>query len=152
MYVKRQTPAWREIWYDGKGGFCGVTNVADSKLRILLSVTLKKRRAAAEMASSIQEMARKSAVQHILARDMPESEKTTELPTREFVALLASSTMTRTNALSSTTYFALADSRMEARPREVLTEPIASYADKMPKWAELEKIPYFATCMKEGLL
>jgi cytochrome P450 len=82
---------------------------------------------------------------------MPESEKATKRLTGEFIAILAGGTMTTARALSTITYFTLADPKIEARLRESLAEAMAGYPDKIPRWAELEKIPYLMACVKEGL-
>ena len=94
---------------------------------------------------------RNTLVQHLLTSDMPESEKGTKRLTGEFIAILAGGTMTTARSLSTITYFALANPHIEARLRESLAEVMAGYPDKMPKWSDLEKIPYLAACVKEGL-
>jgi cytochrome P450 len=93
----------------------------------------------------------KSLAQHLLASDMPESEKTTQRLAGEFIAILAGGTMTTARALATITYFVLADPQIENQLRETLAEPMAGYPDNVPRWAELEKIPYLAACVKEGL-
>ncbi|KAI0163255.1 cytochrome P450 [Pestalotiopsis sp. NC0098] len=48
-------------------------------------------------------------------------------------------------------YFVLADLSVEKRLREDLKEATAKYPAEVPRWADLEKIPYLAGCIKEGL-
>ncbi|KAK3349178.1 putative cytochrome P450 [Lasiosphaeria hispida] len=108
----------------------------------------KKRRLVGEPVSSTRA---NTLAQHILASDLPESEKTTQRLAGEFIAILAGGTMTTARALATITYFVLADRRIEIQLREALAETMAGYPDKVPRWAELEKIPYLAACVKEGL-
>ena len=90
-------------------------------------------------------------IQHLLASDMPESDKATERLTGEFIAMLAGGTMTTARALATITFFTVADPRIEVRLRESLAEAMSGYPERVPKWAELEKIPYLHACIREGL-
>jgi cytochrome P450 len=82
---------------------------------------------------------------------MPESDKATKRLTGEFIAILSGGTMTTARALSTITYFVIADPKVEAQLRECLAELMNGYPEKVPKWAELEKIPYLHACVREGL-
>lgn len=82
---------------------------------------------------------------------MPESEKATGRLLGEFIAILSGGTMTTARTLATITYFVLANPHIEARLRESLAQPMAAYPEKVPRWAELERIPYLAACVKEGL-
>ncbi|KAM5349174.1 hypothetical protein ACJ41O_008997 [Fusarium nematophilum] len=93
----------------------------------------------------------KTLIEHLLDSDMPESEKETSRLTGEFIAILSGGTMTTARALSTITYFVLADPEIERKLREALAEPMAKYPEVMPRWADLERIPYLAACVKEGL-
>jgi cytochrome P450 len=106
----------------------------------------KKRRLDGKM---VQGGRQSTLIEHLLDSDMPESEKATKRLTGEFIAILSGGTMTTARTLSTITYFVLANSHIQARLREALTEAMAGYPDKLPKWAELEKIPYLAACVKE---
>jgi cytochrome P450 len=91
-------------------------------------------------------------IQHLLASDLlPEAEKTTQRLTGEFIAILAGGTMTTARALTTITYFVLADPAIEARLREALAPVMRGYPEAVPRWAELERIPYLAACVREGL-
>jgi len=59
--------------------------------------------------------------------------------------------MTTARALATTTYFVLADPEIKRKLSESLSEIMAGYPDSVPKWSDLEKIPYLAACIKEGL-
>ncbi|KAF4978236.1 hypothetical protein FZEAL_5341 [Fusarium zealandicum] len=100
---------------------------------------------------SIETGQQKTLIEHLLDSDMPESEKETSRLTGEFIAILSGGTMTTARALSTVTYFVLADPNIERQLRESLEESMRGYPDKIPRWADLEKIPYLHACVKEGL-
>lgn len=93
----------------------------------------------------------KTLIQHLLQSDMPESDKGTERLTGEFIAILSGGTMTTARALGTITYFVLEDAKIRTRLSECLAEVMEGYPEKLPKWADLEKIPYLQACVKEGL-
>ncbi|KAI4592711.1 hypothetical protein KJ359_010470 [Pestalotiopsis sp. 9143b] len=88
---------------------------------------------------------------HILRSDLPASEKDAPRLKREAFALLAAGTITTAGTLTLIVYFILADPSVEKRLREDLREATAKYPAEVPRWADLEKIPYLAGCIKEGL-
>ncbi|KAH8887959.1 putative cytochrome P450 [Thozetella sp. PMI_491] len=90
-------------------------------------------------------------VQHLLTSDMPESEKRTARLLGEFIGVLSAGTMTTSRALSTITYFVLADKNIEETLRASLAEIMTGYPAKSPTWAELERIPYLFGCVREGL-
>ena len=109
----------------------------------------KKRR---KEGKTVQGDARNTLIEHLLTSDMlPESEKATSRLTGEFIAILSGGTMTTARTLSTITYFVLADSTIQEKLREALAGPMSGYPEKMPRWADLERIPYVAACVKEGL-
>lgn len=94
---------------------------------------------------------RSSIFHSILLSDLPEPEKDPARLKREAFALLAAGTITTAGTLTLVTYFILANPTIEKRLREDLKEATACYPEQMPRWADLEKIPYLTGCIKEGL-
>lgn len=102
---------------------------------------------------------RGSLVRYILSSaDMPPSEKSTARLARELMLILGAGTVTTMRALNLVTFHVLSNKHIEARLREDLKQVMAEYrpksgvqAARMPTWAELEKRPYLAACIKEGL-
>lgn len=92
-----------------------------------------------------------SLVRYILSSDLPDSEKSTERLGRELMLILGAGTATTTRALNLVTYYAVANPHIEARLRRDLAEVTKGYPEEMPRWSEVEKIPYVAACIKEGL-
>ncbi|MCJ1423294.1 hypothetical protein MMC29_001176 [Sticta canariensis] len=88
---------------------------------------------------------------HILRSGLPESEKDPARLKREAFGLLAAGTITTTGTLALITYFILENPTIEKRLREDLKEVTACYPKEVPRWADLEKIPYLTGCIKEGL-
>lgn len=82
---------------------------------------------------------------------MPEPEKDPARLKREAFALLAAGTITTAGTLALITYFILENPTIEKRLREELKEVTACYPKEVPRWADLEKIPYLTGCIKEGL-
>ncbi|KAH8896133.1 putative cytochrome P450 [Thozetella sp. PMI_491] len=90
-------------------------------------------------------------IQHLLASDMPESEKATSRLLGEFIAILSGGTMTTARALSTITYFVLANPSIATKLAASLEGPMSKYPETTPRWAELENIPYLRACIQEGL-
>ena len=94
---------------------------------------------------------KRSIFHHILTSDLPEPEKDPARLKREAFALLAAGTITTAGTLALITYFVLENSTIQNRLREDLKEVTACYPGQVPRWADLEKIPYLTGCIKEGL-
>ncbi|KAI1869857.1 hypothetical protein JX265_003309 [Neoarthrinium moseri] len=88
---------------------------------------------------------------HILRSDLPESEKDPARLKREAFALLAAGTITTAGTLTTITYFILANPEIEKRLRVELKRVTDCYPNQVPRWTDLEKIPYLTGCIKEGL-
>ncbi|KAL4947493.1 cytochrome P450 [Aspergillus filifer] len=82
---------------------------------------------------------KKQSVFHdILRSELPPSEKD-------------SGRLKREATLSLITYFILADPEVEKRLREELKGTACGFPEVVPRWADLEKLPYLQGCIKEGL-
>lgn len=112
---------------------------------------IEKIKAEIAMSDESEEPDKTSVFHYILRSDLPESEKDPQRLKREAFALLAAGTITTSATLTIITYFVLADPKIEKRLREDLAEITKCYPNDVPGWADLEKIPYLAACVKEGL-
>ncbi|KAK6836418.1 cytochrome P450 [Apiospora arundinis] len=92
-----------------------------------------------------------SAFHHVLCSDLPETEKTTDRLNREAFALLSAGATTTAGNCTFVTYFVLKQPQVEIRLREELREATQGFPDRVPRWAELEKLSYLTACIKEGL-
>ncbi|KAK2590015.1 hypothetical protein QQS21_012303 [Conoideocrella luteorostrata] len=90
-------------------------------------------------------------IEHLLASEMPEAEKMTARLTGELIAILAGGTMTTARALSTITYFALADPCIGAQLRESVSQAMKGFPGVTPRLVELERVAYLTACVKEGL-
>lgn len=104
-------------------------------------------------AETVHKNIKSSLVRYILSSDIPESEKSTERLGRELMLVLGAGTATTTRALNLVTYYVLANPEIEQRLRNELKDSGVThgYPSEMPKWLEVEKLPYLAACIKEGL-
>ncbi len=94
----------------------------------------------------------KTSIFHELLRsDLPDSEKDTSRIKSEAFALLAAGVVPTTGAIKLILYYILANPHIETRLREELKYIMAGFPEKVPSWAELEKLPYLTGCIKEGL-
>lgn len=71
--------------------------------------------------------------------------------TGEFIGVLSAGTFTTARTLVTLIYYILADPEVEARLREAVREPMRGYPEQVPRWLDLEKIPFLAAVIKEGL-
>jgi len=94
---------------------------------------------------------KESVFHHLLASDIPESEKSTARLQAESMVILIAGTVTSAHTLSMIVYHVLSDPRKEKRLREDLREVMACYPAQNPRWVDLEKIPYLQACIKESL-
>jgi cytochrome P450 len=100
---------------------------------------------------SHKETDHKTLIEQLLSSEMPESEKSTTRLTGEFISIISAGTFTTARTLVTAVYYIVADPQIEAKLREAFADPMAEYPGKTPRWFDLEKIPYLAACVKEGL-
>ncbi|KAF3808507.1 Cytochrome P450 monooxygenase sdnH [Colletotrichum gloeosporioides] len=101
--------------------------------------------------SKDDENTKSSIFHHILRSDLPEAEKATDRLNREAFALLAAGTITTAGTMTLITYFVLENPNIEKRLRQDLHQVTACYPETVPRWADLEKVPFLTACIKEGL-
>lgn len=82
---------------------------------------------------------------------MPESELADERLAKEAQVLLGGGTASTARTLGFISYYVLANSHIHTRLKEELKEPMATYPEHVPSWAELERLPYLQALIKEAL-
>ncbi|KAL8687875.1 MAG: hypothetical protein Q9218_006071 [Villophora microphyllina] len=92
-----------------------------------------------------------SLFRHILNSDMPESERSDERLSKEAQVLLAAGTATTARTLTTISYYILARPQIRARLEHELQDTMARYPERVPSWADLERLPYLQALIKEGL-
>ncbi|KAL9586172.1 MAG: hypothetical protein Q9212_001093 [Teloschistes hypoglaucus] len=92
-----------------------------------------------------------SVFHHLLTSDIPESERSTSRLLAESMVLIIAGTFTSAHTLSMIVYHALSNPKIEKRLRNDLKDVMAGYPGKMPRWADLEKVPYLQATIKEAL-
>jgi len=95
--------------------------------------------------------ARVSLFQYIVNSDMPESELSTDRLAKEAQVLLGAGSASTARTIDFIVYYIVADERVRARLQDELREIMSVYPDKVPAWAELEKLSYLQAIIKEGL-
>ncbi|KAI4204461.1 MAG: hypothetical protein LQ350_001218 [Teloschistes chrysophthalmus] len=92
-----------------------------------------------------------SVFHHLLTSDIPESERSTSRLLAESMVLIIAGTFTSAHTLSMIVYHALSNPKIEKRLRNDLKDVMAGYPGQMPRWADLEKVPYLQATIKEAL-
>lgn len=82
---------------------------------------------------------------------MPESELSNERLAKEAQVLLGGGTASTARTLGFVSYYVLANPRFKARLQEELKEPMATYPERVPSWAELERLSFLQALIKEAL-
>ena len=88
---------------------------------------------------------------HIVNSEMPESELHEDRLTQEGQTIIGAGTISTARALDFMSYHIIANERIRTTLKEELVDIMAGYPDKVPTWAELEKLPYLTAIIKEGL-
>lgn len=88
---------------------------------------------------------------HIINSDMPESELSNERLGKEAQVLLGAGTASTARTLGHISYFILANSSIRSRLEAELRELMAKYPKVVVTWAELEKLSFLQSLIKEGL-
>ena len=82
---------------------------------------------------------------------MPESERSDERLAKEAQVLMGGGTASTARTLSFISYYLLARPNIRSKLEQELKEPMAKYPEKVPTWAELERLPYLQAIIKEAL-
>lgn len=104
-----------------------------------------------EISQSKQDLSGASVFHHLLSSDIPESEKSTDRLRAESMILLLAGTLAGAHTLTFVVFYVLANPQVEKRLRAELQPAFKDYPKKVPRWADLEKLPYLRGCLKEAL-
>ena len=99
----------------------------------------------------MDENATSSIFRHIVSSDMPDSERSVERLSREAMVLFGAGTATTARTMGFMSYYILNNSHMRERLGNELKDIMADYPQNLPKWSDLEKLPYLQAIIKEGL-
>ena len=92
-----------------------------------------------------------SLFRHIVESEMPESELSVDRLSKEAQVLLGAGTVSTARTLDLICYYVLANENIKATLQNELKEVMSGYPEKVPSWADLEKLPYLQALIKEGL-
>lgn len=82
---------------------------------------------------------------------MPESESSDERLAKEAQVLLGGGTASTARTLGFISFYILANPEIKAKLRQELEEPMSDWPERIPSWAELERLPFLQALIKEGL-
>jgi cytochrome P450 len=82
---------------------------------------------------------------------MPESEKSEQRLIKEAQLLLAGGTFTSSRTIGFATYYILSRPELRSRLETDLRNPMATWPEVVPTWADLEKLPLLQAIIKESL-
>lgn len=92
-----------------------------------------------------------SLFRHIFDSDMPESELSVSRLCKEAHVLLGAGATTVSRTLDLISFYTLANENVRSTLRIELEDVMKTYPEKVPSWAELEKLSYLQALIKEGL-
>jgi cytochrome P450 len=82
---------------------------------------------------------------------MPESEKSEERLAKEAQVLLGGGTASTARTIGFASFYILSRPELRARLQSELREPMSGWPDRVPTWAELERLPLLQAIIKESL-
>lgn len=88
---------------------------------------------------------------HIVTSDMPTSEQSVERLTREAMVLFGGATGTTPHTLTLISYYILSNPKIEERLKDDLAPLMLDFPKNLPRWTDLEGLPYLHAIVKEGL-
>lgn len=94
---------------------------------------------------------RNSIFRHMLAFNLPESDLSTDRLTKEAQVLLGAGTVSSARTLDILTFYVLNNEAWRQRLQDELAPRMRYYPEKVPTWAELEKLPFMQALLKETL-
>lgn len=101
--------------------------------------------------AQIEEKHTNSLFRHVLNSDMPESEKSEERLTGEAQVMLGGGTVTTARTLGFASYYILSRPEIRTRLETEVKQVMADWPQRVPEWAELEKLPFLQGIIKESL-
>ena len=112
---------------------------------------VKKEKADSENGNGDGLKAHTSLFHHILGSEMPESELSDERLVKEAQVLMGGGTASTARAIAYISYYILAKPQICSRLQEDLKPVMATYPQRIPALAELERLPYLQALIREGL-
>lgn len=92
-----------------------------------------------------------SLFRHIFDSEMPESELSVNRLSKEAQVLFSAGATTVPRTLDVISFYILANENVRSTLRIELEDAMKMYPEKVPSWAELEKLSYLQALIKEGL-
>lgn len=87
----------------------------------------------------------------ILNSDMPESERSVTRLSREAQTLFGAGTVSAARTMSFASYYILSQPKIRMMLENEVADVMAEWPDKVPTWAELDRLPYLQAIIKESL-
>ena len=88
---------------------------------------------------------------HIVASDMPESERSEERLAKEAQIILGAGTVTVSRTMAYASFYILSRPELRAELEAELREPMSDWPARVSTWAELERLPLLQAIIKESL-
>ncbi|KAF1963154.1 cytochrome P450 [Byssothecium circinans] len=92
-----------------------------------------------------------SIFRHILTSDLPESDLSVERLSREAQVLLGAGTVSSARTMDFLSFYIMKNEAYRKRLQDELAPVMQDYPEKIPSWAELEKLPFMQALLKETL-
>jgi cytochrome P450 len=87
---------------------------------------------------------------HIVNSEMRQSEISDDRLVKEAQVLLGGGTASTARTLGFISYYILANPQIRQKLQDELEHPMNGWPEKIPSWADLEKLPYLQALIKEG--
>lgn len=82
---------------------------------------------------------------------MPESERSPERLAKEAQVLLGGGTASTARTIAFASFYIVDRPDIRSRLRDELRETMAGWPERVPSWAELERVTYLQAIIKESL-
>ncbi|TVY39771.1 Cytochrome P450 monooxygenase [Lachnellula occidentalis] len=92
-----------------------------------------------------------SLLRFLVNSDLPESELSVDRLSKEAQVLLGAGTVSTARTLDFICYYVLANKGIQTKLQDELRDIMANYPEQIPSFVQLEKLPYLASLIKEGL-
>lgn len=112
---------------------------------------VRKEKADSNNGNGYGSKAHTSLFHHILSSEMPESELSDERLAKEAQVLMGGGTASTARTIAYISYYILAKPHICSRLQGELKPAMATYPQRVPSLAELERLPYLQALIKEGL-
>lgn len=83
--------------------------------------------------------------------ELPESERSEERLVKEAQIFLGGGTASASRTLTFASFYIMSRPETRRRLEEELQNTMRSWPERVPSWAELEKLPYLQAIIKESL-